>query len=303
MIPDCSPGPDPGDHAPSDGPMQPGLRKQLDEQGYVILRGLVEPQVVAAARADIDGLVDELAAGLIREGETQSSFSEEPFETRIYRLYRDCMDRCPQSFRHELHLPGIFGYFFHSELLDLVESVLGGEIRLYPNYTVRPKLPDWEGTRIWWHQDGGYTHFVHTDEAVQEDDVEELRMLNVWSPLVPAKEENGCMQFVPGSHKLGVVPHVSRRYYLEIVDPRYTRLFEKAVSIELDPGDVVLFSNLLFHQGLPNRGRTVRWNLDWRYQDARQPTLREDQGHIARSRSLPESAVRSAEEWSRLQFR
>ena len=59
--------------------MQPGLRKQLDEEGYVILRGLVEPQVVAAARSDIDGLVDELAAGLIREGEVQSSFSEESF--------------------------------------------------------------------------------------------------------------------------------------------------------------------------------------------------------------------------------
>ena len=111
------------------------------------------------------GLVDQLAAGLIREGQVQSSFSEEPFETRIYRLYRDCLDRAPQSFRRELHLPGIFGYFFHPELLDLVESVLGSEIRLYPNYTVRPKLPDWEGTRIWWHQDGGYTHFVHTDES------------------------------------------------------------------------------------------------------------------------------------------
>jgi len=283
--------------------MQFGLRRQLDEEGYVILRGLVEPQVVAEARADLDRLVDQLAAGLIREGRVRSSLAEEPFETRIYRLFRDCLDQAPQSFRHELHLPGIFGYFFHPELLDLVESVLGGEIRLYPNYTVRPKLPDWEGTRIWWHQDGGYTHFVHTDDSVRHDDVEELRMLNVWSPLVPAREENGCMQFVPGSHKLGVVPHVSRRYYLEIVDPRYTPLFEKAVSIELDPGDVVLFSNLLFHQGLPNRSRTVRWNLDWRYQDARQPTLRQDQGHIARSRSLPDSAVRSAEEWARLEFR
>lgn len=283
--------------------MQPGLRRQLDEEGYVILRDLVEPQVVSEARADLNGLVDKLAAGLIREGSVRSSLTEEPFETRIYRLFRDCLDRAPQSFRHELHLPGIFGYFFHPELLDLVESVLGGEIRLYPNYTVRPKLPDWEGTRIWWHQDGGYTHFVHTDDRVGHDDVEELRMLNVWSPLVPAREENGCMQFVPGSHKLGVVPHVSRRYYLEIVDPRYTSLFEKAVSIELDPGDVVLFSNLLFHQGLPNRSRTVRWNLDWRYQDARQPTLREDQGHIARSRSRPANAVRSAEEWARLEFR
>jgi ectoine hydroxylase-related dioxygenase (phytanoyl-CoA dioxygenase family) len=289
--------------ARSDDRMHSRLTEQLDEQGYVILRGLVEPQVVAEARADIGGLVDELAAGLIREGQVQSSFSEEPFETRIYQLYRNCLDRAPQSFRRELHLPGIFGYFFHPGLLGLVESVLGGEIRLYPNYTVRPKLPDWEGTRIWWHQDGGYTHFVHTDDSVREDAVEELRMLNVWSPLVPAREENGCMQFVPGSHKLGVVPHVSRRYYLEIVDPRYTPLFEKAVSIELNPGDVALFSNLLFHQGLPNRSPTVRWNLDWRYQDARQPTLRRDQGHIARSRSNPGRVVQSAGEWAGLEFR
>ena len=97
----------------SDDRMHSRLTEQLDEQGYVILRGLVEPQVVAEARADIGGLVDELAAGLIREGQVQSSFSEEPFETRIYQLYRNCLDRAPQSFRRELHLPGIFGYFFH----------------------------------------------------------------------------------------------------------------------------------------------------------------------------------------------
>ena len=283
--------------------MQPLLRKQLDEEGFLILRGLVEPQVVREARADIDKLVDRQAANLIRQGRVTTAFREEPFETRIYRLYRNCLDLAPRSFRPELHLPGMFGYFFHPGLLDQVESLLGGEIRLYPNYTVRPKLPDWEGTRIWWHQDGGYTHFVHTDDSVREDAVEDLRMLNVWSPLVPTREENGCMQFVPGTHKLGVVPHVSRRYYLEIVDPRYTPLFEKAVSIELDPGDVVLFSNLLFHQGLPNRSRTVRWNLDWRYQDARQPTLRQDQGHIARSRSNPGRVVESAEEWASLEFR
>ncbi|MDE2754976.1 MAG: hypothetical protein OXI92_00350, partial [Acidobacteriota bacterium] len=63
--------------------MQPGLSKQLDEEGYVILRELVEPQVVAEARADLNGLVDQLAAGLIREGSVQSSFAEEPFDTRI----------------------------------------------------------------------------------------------------------------------------------------------------------------------------------------------------------------------------
>jgi len=76
----------------------------------------------------------------------------------------------------------------------------------------------------------------------------------------------------------------------------------QAIPIEMDPGDIVLFHNLLFHMGLPNRSHMVRWSLDWRYQDARQPTLRNENGHIARSRSHPERVVQSAKEWVSLTF-
>ncbi|MBI4550847.1 MAG: hypothetical protein HY710_01120 [Candidatus Latescibacteria bacterium] len=59
---------------------------------------------------------------------------------------------------------------------------------------------------------------------------------------------------------------------------------------------------MLFHQGLPNRSKTVRWSMDWRYQDATQPTLRKEHGHLARSRQRPEQEVKSADEWARLAF-
>jgi len=151
---------------------------------------------------------------------------------------------------------------------------------------------NWEGHLVNWHQDGGYT----------QGEVETLRMVNVWTPLVPASVENGCMQFVPGTHKLGVVPHEKRAVYLEIapdyLDPRRAQ----AVDIELNPGDVVLFHNLLFHQGLPNRSDKIRWSVDWRYQDATQDTQRRFRGHIARSRSHPDSAVSSAEAWAERSF-
>ena len=128
-------------------------------------------------------------------------------------------------------------------------------------------------------------------------------MVNVWAPLVPAREENGCMQFVPGTHRLGVVPHEQRKHYLEIREDHLQPRLGDAVSIELDPGDVVLFHNLLFHSGLPNRSDQVRWSLDWRYQDATQPTMRSHHGHLARSRRQPGAVVGSAEEWAGLTFR
>jgi ectoine hydroxylase-related dioxygenase (phytanoyl-CoA dioxygenase family) len=130
-----------------------------------------------------------------------------------------------------------------------------------------------------------------------------LRMVNVWTPLVPARVENGCMQFIPGTHKLGAVPHEQREHYLEIKREHLEPRLSQAVSIEMDPGDIVLFHNMLFHQGLPNRSKTIRWSLDWRYQDATQPTLRKENGHIARSQKHPERAVKSAEEWGGLTFR
>jgi hypothetical protein len=55
---------------------------------------------------------------------------------------------------------------------------------------------------------------------------------------------------------------------------------------------------MLFHQGLPNRSDRVRWSMDWRYQDAIQSTMRQTQGHLARSRLHPDQVVKSAEDWA-----
>lgn len=273
-------------------PDEARLRDTMDQQGYVVLRGILEPEVVQRARTEMARLVDQQAEKLLAAGKIKDPCHGEPFETRLARLYETCMDDAPKSFRRELHVPGLFGLFFHPGLLDLVDALLGGEIRLYPNYTARPKLPDWEGTLVLWHQDGGYT----------EGNVDALRMVNVWTPLVPAGIQNGCMEFIPGTHKLGAVPHEKRQHYLEIAREYLEPRLSRAVPIELDPGDIVLFHNLLFHRGLPNQARTIRWSLDWRYQDATQPTMRPESGHIARSRRHPGSAVQSAEEWARLTF-
>ncbi len=270
----------------------PSLLTQFDEQGYVILRNFLAPQTLATARAAINELVDRFADQQIATDKLTNRFADAPFETRLLRLFDANMTEAPMLLRRELHLAGLFDLFFNPQLLDIAEELLGGEIRLYPNYSVRPKYPDFAATEVLWHQDGGYT----------EGHVEMLRMVNLWTPFVPARVENGCMQFIPGTQRLGAVRHERRQYYLEIAQDVLAPLEEQTVNIELDPGDVVLFHNLLFHRGLPNHSQQIRWSADWRYQDATQPTLRKEHGHIARSRSQPAQAVQSAEQWATLTF-
>lgn len=276
------------------------LLQSFNEDGYVILRGLLEPEVLRGARDEMAGLVDELVSRWITAGKIRKAWKEEPFETRLFRVVENCLQDAPNQFREELHRPGLFPVFFHPRVLDAVEKFLGNEIRLYPNYTARPKIPEWEGTQVLWHQDGGYTE--HLTGGSEGAAVKTMRMINVWAPLVPANVANGCMQFIPGTHKLGIVPHVPKKHYLEVASEFLAPRINQAVNIELDPGDVVLFHNLLFHQGLPNQTKKIRWSLDWRYQDATQSTLRKENGHIARSRSHPELAVQNAVQWASLSF-
>lgn len=271
------------------------LKEAFDRDGYVILKSFLASNVIEGVREELNVLVDRQAERLTAAGRITDTFQRAPFETRIARLFEHCMDLAPTSFRPELHGPRLFDLFFHPHLLDVAELLLGPEIRLYPNYTARPKFPEWKGTLVLWHQDGGYT-------AQAAEGVETLRMLNVWAPLVPATEENGCMQFVPGTHKLGIVPHEKREYYLEIAREELDLRLGQAVSIEVDPGDVVLFHNLMFHCGLPNRTRTVRWSMDWRYQDATQPTMRSHKGHLARSGRDPRGVVGNRRDWAERKF-
>ncbi len=277
---------------PSAPVIDAAARTQFAGQGYLILRGFLAPATLAQAHTAINELVDQHADQLIAMGKRTDRLADAPFETRLLNLYAQNMADAPVLFRAQLHLAGLYPLFFHPGLLDVVETVLGDEIRLYPNYSVRPKYPDMAATEVLWHQDGGYT----------EGNVADLRMLNVWTPFVPARVTNGCMQFIPGTHKLGPVPHERRQYYLEIAPALIAEHSERAINVEMDPGDIVLFHNLLFHRGLPNHSPHIRWSADWRYQDATQPTLRKENGHLARSRQQPAAAVQSAAAWTRLSF-
>lgn len=273
------------------------LAEQIQVQGYTVLRGFLEPEVVASVRESASILVDELAARLVESGSIRRGYAEEPFETRMIRLFESDVDKAPNQFREDLHLPGMFPLFFHPRLLDVVQDILGSEVRLYPNYTLRPKLPEWKGTEVLWHQDAAYTKSWTPGAPVTT-----MHMVNVWTPLVPATVENGCMAFIPGTHKLGTVRHVDQQYYLEIAKEELEPRLSQAVPIECNPGDVVLFHNLLFHCGLPNHSRTIRWSVDWRYQDAREPTHRPKNGHLARSAARPNEVVRDASDWARRTF-
>ena len=266
--------------------------ESFHNQGFAIVHDVLEDSCLEDLKRDCEILVNQLSRRRLEEGKLTDLFAESPFDTRLIHLFENSPDEVPTIFRPELHLEGFYTLFAHSRLLEIANQILGPEIRIYPNYSVRPKLPENKRTEVPWHQDAGYTS--------GNSDI--LRMMNVWTPLVPVNRRNGCMEFVPESHRNGVVRHNKDQYYLRIHNDVLSPLIKRAIPIEINPKDVVIFSNLLFHRGLPNKSNHVRWSIDFRYQDATQPTLRSTVGHLLRSKISPEKAVQDATHWASLSF-
>ena len=61
------------------------LRQQFDQQGYVVLKGFLEPEVLEGAREELAKLVDQHARKLMAEGRIADAREDEPFEARLAR--------------------------------------------------------------------------------------------------------------------------------------------------------------------------------------------------------------------------
>lgn len=90
----------------------------------------------------------------------------------------------------------------------------------------------------------------HQDEAYWNPQME-YQSLSVWIPLQPATLENGCMQFIPETHTLEVLPHRSinddpRIHGLE-VEENVAVDFSQAVACPLSAGGCTLHLSRTFH--------------------------------------------------------
>jgi|SaaInlStandDraft_1057018.scaffolds.fasta_scaffold19553_3 phytanoyl-CoA hydroxylase len=273
------------------------FKEEFEENGYVILRNFIPSTILKEVQKAVENLVEELAQDRLEKGLITESFKEEPFNNRFKKLYENDQNSGPLQFTHELQKKEFFKLYSHPPLLKLVQSYLGDEVLLLMNVVRIRAFPN-EKYRSMWHQDSAYLGMGNSKESNEK--LQALKFINCWAPLVPVNKNNGCMEFVPGTHKLGVVNHVAMKPngYLH-VDPKILNPYleaGKAVDIELNVGDIVLFHNFIFHQGQENYSGKLRWNADFRFRDARQNTL--SNGHYIVSAEHPEKVVSSGEEWA-----
>ena len=148
----------------------------------------------------------------------------------------------------------IFGLFPRCErMVNRMEALIGEEVYHYHSKLIQ-KEPGTGGAWAW-HQDYGYWY---QNGLLYPD-----KVCSVMVAVDKATQENGCLQVLSGSHKLGRVEHIltgdQAGADMEYVDAACEVM--PLVYVTLNPGDAVFFHSNLLHRSDQNKSANPRWAL------------------------------------------
>ena len=150
--------------------------------------------------------------------------------------------KLPQILNPPKYAPEIDSFEMKANGLAIARQLLGPDAVSHGDHAILKPGPSDAATP--WHQ----------DEAYWAPDLD-YSSISIWVPLQDVNEEMGCMQFIPGSHKLEVLPHHHinndpRIHGLE-VDNGFADA-RRAVACPLPAGGATIHSSRTFHYTAPN---------------------------------------------------
>ena len=158
--------------------------------------------------------------------------------------------------------PYFLEYIQNPLFRDITSKVYGENVAIYRAMFMNK--PAHKGTVLPYHQDGGGIWGLDRNP-----------LMTVWTALNDATRENGCMQVVPGSHKLGLLSeygHVISQEHEQHYAPE-----EKSVYLEAKCGEAILLHNWLLHRSGVNHTSEPRRAFTVCYMDGETRSVRE--GH------------------------
>ena len=150
----------------------------------------------------------------------------------------------------------VFGYLSCSEkIVGSVSQLLDSESPVCHFHSKLMQKKPRIGGAWEWHQDFGYWYknqFMFPNQ-----------LISVMVALSTANKENGCMQLIKGSHKLGRLNHGfsgdQMGADMDMVNNALKTM--DLIYSELDPGDVLIFHSNLIHRSDANLSSDSRWSI------------------------------------------
>jgi phytanoyl-CoA dioxygenase PhyH len=149
--------------------------------------------------------------------------------------------------------PLFLAYIQHPRFRAITRELVGENISVFRAMFMNK--PAHRGTVLPYHQDGGSQWRLDRE-----------RFITVWTALDDATVENGCMQVIPGSHRLGLLSERGHTITPE-QEAEHCR-DEASLYLEARAGEAILLHNYLLHRSGVNTIDRPRRAFSVVYMDA-----------------------------------
>lgn len=153
------------------------------EQGFLCLDQITSGDEVAALRCTLTRLFDERAGWNEGAQFDLVSAEDDADASALTQIIQ------PVNYAPELRQTQ-----FRANAAAIARQLLGPEA-----------TPSFEHSIL--KRDAGPATPWHQDEAYRASDAFEYEQISIWMPLQDASAEQGCLQYIPGSHRRGILPH------------------------------------------------------------------------------------------------
>ena len=206
------------------------------DHGYLAGVRLLEKEQIAALRS---GLVEIMAP----------EYSTDP---RFYEYHHNESTDASKTLFHALGAwrvsPAFHDLIFYDRFVDAAAKLLGGDVRFWHDQIF--VKPAHDGGIVAWHQD--YSYWTRTVPVAH---------LTCWIALDDSTLQNGCVHYVPGSHRWDLLPRGPLADDMEAVLELLTdeqRADFKPVAIELKAGEASFHHPMMLHGSYENRSDRPR---------------------------------------------
>ncbi|HCP12533.1 MAG TPA: phytanoyl-CoA dioxygenase family protein [Planctomycetaceae bacterium] len=144
---------------------------------------------------------------------------------------------------------GMHDLLWHPGVTTVAAQLLGGAVRFWHDQLFCK--PAEHGGVVAWHQD--YSYWTRTQPMAH---------LTCWIGLDDSTVENGCVYYVPGSHRWDLLPITGLAGDMEairgVLTPAQWEQFRNPVPVQLKAGECVLHHPLTVHGSFENRTSNPR---------------------------------------------
>ena len=223
------------------------------EHGALVVRGLMKPYI-EQVRADIEAAAAQALALIDKARKIPEGWAGVdgtlflPAPKNYGREKQIMVLACTYT-----SSAAFFRSAFDPKTIALASAVLGPNVELFLNGQCLYKEPV-----------GGHAKHLHQDAAYFEHRYEgPFGMLNY---AVPTDLNNGALHVIPGTHRMGVLPHIDTSSHLGLDEHEWP--WERALAICGEPGDSIFFHVKTVHGSKSNFSKAPRPVFIHRYRRA-----------------------------------